>query len=123
MGAWGYEPLDSDAALDWLDEYVSEPVGENVAQLIISAKGRERQYAEELRAAAQVVLQINFFRHQVDLHGELAEMLTVLRDDSDYLDEWNEPGELKASLDKHIQALRDGPRSTTLLSNLLDKTS
>jgi hypothetical protein len=83
MGAWGEGPLDSDQALDWLGNEVTGPAGTKIRTLLrafqdrIDGEGGELEwavdeYAHQLRAAAHVVVALNFFseRRHGDLHAD-----------------------------------------------------
>lgn len=119
MGAWGFEPLDSDAALDWIGEACFE-LSEEIDKLLKRAGPADftSHYAEELRAAAFVVEEINFFPFELDLHARLAEALRLILADTDYIGAWSEPEKVKAAIQAQIDALSGGPKSTTLLENL-----
>lgn len=127
MGAWGYKPLDSDQALDWLGNEVTDPVGLTVkallddfdAALARNDKWACEDHAYQLRAAALVVISLNFFSDRLhgDLFGRLADALTKIRE-SEWMDNWDNPDAVRDEIDKQIEALTSGPNSTTLLDNL-----
>lgn len=129
MGAWGPNALDSDQALDWLAD-ICDAAGEETRALInrfnkrIEREGGETEwatseYAHELRAAGYVVVSLNFFNSRYgDLHGDLALALRQVLGCSDWIDSWTNPEEVKAALTKEIEALKEGPKSTTLFENL-----
>lgn len=122
MGAWGYQPMDSDAALDWLGNQVTDHVGLQIRNLIELTEKYEdgvEHYAEELRAAADVVIKLNFFNnepHYGDLWNDLAQCLLKLRRSS-YAQGWSEPDKLLESLDEQITILHRGYATTTLYEN------
>jgi hypothetical protein len=131
MGAWGPHALDSDQALDWLGNEVTDPAGEKIRDLIdrfnkrVESEGGEAEYAVselgmQLRAAAYVVIALNFFNERLhgDLHGDLAAALQQIHDCDDWIDEWSGEDEVRASLTEQIEKLRAGPESTTLFANL-----
>ena len=123
MGAWGFGPMDSDQALDWLANNVTDPVGDSIHKLIVDAltdpNGIE-SYGDELRVAADVVIKLNFFNATYrygDVWRELCELLKRLHD-TDWPDQWNEPETIRASLTDQIETLERGFAPTTLMDNL-----
>lgn len=131
MGAWGYEAMDSDQALDWLANNVTDHAGAAIRNLLdafsekIERNGGETESAVidhgyALRAAADVVLKLNFFNERLfgDLHAALAEALGKIIDTKDWIESWTEPDKVVASINDQIRQLKEGPASTTLFENL-----
>jgi len=130
MGAWGFEALDSDQALDWLSNEITGPAGEKIRALIdafnksVEDEGGETdiaidRYGYELRAAAYVVVALNFFNTRSgDLHRELADVLGKIIDNSEWVEDWSHPDKLMASMQDQIRALKAGQNPTTLMENL-----
>lgn len=128
MGAWGYDALDSDQALDWLGD-ITHPIAEEIRAMLdkffrtVDEEGGEVEMAadnaHELRAAAHVVLALNFFNERIfgDLHGDLAKALTLIRD-SDWPEGWRDPNAVRESLSTQIVTLEAGRQPTTLFERL-----
>jgi hypothetical protein len=123
--------MDSDQALDWLADNVTDTAGANIRQLIdafnkkVENEGDETDvavdlYGYALRAAADVVVKLNFFSERLygDLHADLAEALGKIIDTKDWIESWNNPDEVVASINDQIRQLKEGPDSTTLFANL-----
>ena len=140
MGAWGYDAMDSDQALDWLANNVTTHVGQKVIELLdefgknlaIDRIGAVEAFAYDLRAAGDVVLKLNFFTQFIErapdakdaddiastLHSRLASALTYVRDDVTWMSAWDNPDAVRASLDKQIADLSEDYKPTTLMENL-----
>lgn len=112
MGAWGTGPLDSDSALDWLANAITDHAEKEVLKALQMYEEQPEFYEEELRAAGEVVLALNFW--QENLHGRIALALRTLRANEDYVSRWNHEDEIRESLDRQIALLEMGPRSTSL---------
>lgn len=129
MGAWGYEALDSDAALDWLGD-ITYHAGTQIESLLTKFEQKQERngagyaaeyYANEIRAAAFVVEKLNFFTVFDDLHGRLAKALRAIVN-SPWPNEWDNPQAVKDSILVQIEAMEAGMHPTTLMDNLdLDK--
>lgn len=128
MGAWGYEPLDSDQALDWLGneitDHIESRIGLAVDRFLETANNygvnyASDAYAHSVRAAAYVVEALNFFHPRADLHARLEKALVAIRD-SAWPSEWDDPEAIREKLNEQIEAMAKGPRSTTLMENLDD---
>lgn len=135
MGAWGHDALDSDQALDWLGNNVTDHVGQKVAELLnifeknlaLNRIETVGSYAYDLRAAGDVVVKLNFFTQfikrdpngvETTLHSRLASALTYVRDDVGWLNGWGDPDAVRASIDKQIADLSEDYKPTTLMENL-----
>jgi hypothetical protein len=130
MGAWGFGPLDSDQALDWLGDVVTDHAGTFIAALLRDFH-RDRQihglddavhaHALHLRAAAHVVTSLNFFsneRRYGDLFQQLYDALTLVLDCKEWLESWTEPDKVASSIQDQLVQLRGGMRSTGLFDQL-----
>ena len=136
MGSWGYQALDSDQALDWLGNHVTDHVGREIEDLLdqfnrscdINVNGAVESLAHDLRAAAFVVKALNYFTQfetqqpdgsYVGLHERLADALAIVRQNDAWLKMWDDNGAgVRSSLDQQIAGLREGPHGTTLFENL-----
>ena len=125
MGSWGYEALDSDQALDWLGNEITDHAEQKIVDLLdefgknlhIDRESAVEAFAFELRAAGYVVVTLNFW--QRDLHARTAAALQYVRDEQSWLSQWGDGGEgVRKSLDEQIAKLGEGPQSTTLMENL-----
>jgi hypothetical protein len=128
MGAWGYEPLDSDQALDWLAESVTDVAGQKIKRVldqfnaVLENWGADRAcetYAYELRAAAFVLEKLNFFSNERlygDLFGRMHKALAEVWH-SNWIDNWDDPEAVRESVKKQAEVMKAGWHSTTLLDN------
>lgn len=128
MGAWGYEPLDSDQALDWLGNHVTDHVGVKIDELLTKfegtrvARGADHAveiYAYELRAAAFVLEKLNFFSNE-RLYGDLFERMHKALAEvwhSSWIDGWTDPEAVRESVKKQAEVMKAGWHSTTLLDH------
>jgi hypothetical protein len=129
MGAWGYEALDSDQALDWLGNEIIDHAGVKIDKLLDKfegtkvAKGADYavdSYAYELRAAAFVMEKLNFFSNEHlygDLFGRMHKALAEVWHSS-WIDGWNDPETVRESVKAQAEAMKAGMEPTTLLDNL-----
>jgi hypothetical protein len=128
VGAWGFGPLDSDQALDWMAEVI-DPAGQKVEELLAffdrayDKDGEESavyEFALQLRAAAYVVETLNFFNERIhpNLHERVAEALVKIMDCRAWMESWTELSTVSEEITRQITALREGPKPTTLSDNL-----
>ena len=107
MGAWGYGPRDNDTADDWLKD-----IGDYCSAQVTEVLDRDREEGEweEVRAACWLMERLG----TIDIWPPDAlavqlqqgvDRLTWLRDESGWHEDWNEPGDLRASLDAQILTL------------------
>ena len=112
MGAWGNGPLASDQALDWLGPVADEVAGkiENLLDQFDASEHVDR-YATEVRGAAWLCLnaRIDFSpRAEDEIHQQLVDALQRILD-SDWINEWSEPEEVRESIRGQIALLtREG---------------
>lgn len=127
MGAWGEGPLDSDQALDWLANEITDHAGRKIDDLIDSFNNVGKnwgwdsaadRYGHELRAAAYVLETLNYFSDRLfgDMHARMADALNELRG-SEWMLGWSDPDAIRAMVDEQIEAMRRGQQPTTLLDN------
>lgn len=118
MGAWGFDELDSDQALDWLANEVTSRVEPNLRHLLSEywirkdLSGQHEavlEFALELRAAAYVILALNYWEEEI--HDQYLQVLRELRDDQEWINDWSEPEALLKSLDAQISELEKGSES------------
>lgn len=108
MGAWGMGPLENDAALDWLSVTQSDIL--NKIKKTIAKKGR-RFDEDECRAAAELFIKsfdANIIRN-IDaeiLASDLIATLHKIKNDDQWVDTWDSPSEIRASVNKQIRKLR-----------------
>ncbi len=107
MGAWGYGPLQNDSAADWLGE-----IGEFCSTQVATVLDRDRMDAEweEVRAACWLLERpgVTYVWPPDVLTAQLRQgidWLTWLRDESEWHEDWDEPDDLRVSLDAQISAL------------------
>jgi hypothetical protein len=122
MGAWGYDALDSDAALDWLGNCVTDHVGMKIRALLNSIdKHGLDGHEEELRAAAHVLVQLNFFTCEHlygDLWADVTAQMEKLRNDITWIEVWDDEESVRESLNAQLIKLWAGWKPTTLLDSL-----
>ena len=129
MGAWGYEALDSDSALDWLGNNVTDHAGVAIDKLLTKFEHKVASadaddacelYAEELRAAAFVLEKLNFFSNEL-LYGNLFERMHKALAEvwhSSWIDNWNEPEAVRALVQQQAERMKEGMEPTTLMDHL-----
>jgi hypothetical protein len=110
MGAWGEGPLDSDGALDWIGNNVVDPLNKRIERLFedYDIHGSE-VYAEDIRAAAAVVVRLNQL-HPPHIYGGLIGRLYKIQDDERWLSTWtsDEAREgVRTSIDAQMRALKN----------------
>ena len=118
MGAWGEGPLESDGALDWVGNNVTDPLTLRIKALCDAFDSEYRRtghielYAEDIRAAAECVTRLNQLHPVIDgfnVYVELISRLGVVQEDEAWLSTWtsNEFREnVRTSIDHQIRALR-----------------
>jgi hypothetical protein len=118
MGAWGHGPFDSDQALDWTADAYS-PLVEQIWKLVHRAESKGISwYSHEIRAAAEIFIknELDYHAHRacededgrgdgVNLADKLANLLGKMLDDKEWLESWNEPNLVAASINDQIRAL------------------
>jgi hypothetical protein len=126
MGAWGYEPTDSDSALDWLANAVEGPI----AQAIKTALDRFQEDPTdddkmcEAEAAVAVLLEftsespnskyirlhLGYIARREGLWSKAIAALKTLQANKMWLSEWNEPDKKWEALSRllvDLEASRD----------------
>jgi len=107
MGSWGYGPRDNDSADDWLND-IGDYCSAQVAKAL-DVDHREGEW-EEVRAACWLLERLGAtdIWPPDALTAQLKQgvgWLTWLRNESEWHEGWNEPGDLRASLDVQILTL------------------
>jgi len=105
MGAWGYGPFDNDSASDfWYDLRDAKDPAKFLKKMLDNAK---QGYEDERRAAAAFVHFLSRFDRRVlntlkkDAHKAIKDLL-----DSDYVENWKDPTNVKRSLKKELNNLK-----------------
>ena len=105
MGSWGYEPLDSDTSLDWVDN-----TAKILADRIETTLKKSGAYPEEVRAAAHYIVSAseNDFLSDYDVLGLIPlaiEKLNKILENKKWIDEWNSTKDIKSSIKNQIKIL------------------
>ena len=103
MGAWGYEPFDNDAALDWLG-----PIEKRIAEHIRHALRSKVPDTFEQIAAAQLLLDltargkthvsISYEASRLGLYDLALKAVDIARADNEAIAQWRKPQEYAAQL-------------------------
>jgi hypothetical protein len=118
MGAWGEEPMDSDQALDWLGNVVTDTLQPKLEKVLEAAEnGDVADVGYELRAAADVALTLNFWQDGEVLFQRFAAALRALAK-SEFAESYNRPDLFRESVAHQVALLDLGPRGTGLLEAL-----
>ena len=126
MGAWFYGPIDNDAAADWMGDTMHKS---KLPKLI--EKGLKSKSQDVVRAAAFLLEQVGYtYMYDIevlDKHLALAvEKLDALRNDEDWLSSWSQPGAVRRSIGKQLDALQtrlggEGAPGSTHLQEAIEK--
>lgn len=106
MGAWGYEPLESDTALDWIgDMRASKALQKDLE------KGLHSKEYEHIRAASHMLVLVHKCHLLSDrVVGELIQVaipsLKKILDDSKWSLDWDNPAAIQESIRSQIRELR-----------------
>lgn len=133
MGAWGYEALDSDQALDWLGNNITDYVAGKIVKILDQKENGKYYEPMELRAAAETAIALAENRiflstpqEYEDIYEKLRDALSEMRDDKGWIESWTGPDEVRDSIDKQIERLSKiitDEKSTTLMDNLFPEPS
>ncbi len=117
MGAWGYEPWDNDIAADWFGSFMEKVDTNFLLAEIKSLDLTDIDYdGDRARALAHVMGALGrTYIWPIDKADELDEAVAylisylekMLETGSEYMDAWDGNEEIKLSLTKQIEALKN----------------
>lgn len=118
MGAWGATALQSDAALDWIGNFVTDPLVEQIERAITEYDKDGPDVRDgELRAAGFTLAAISrwgaYNEKFAALMPAVIDRLTALRDNEDWLNNWADPIEVRDAMQTEIDQLREQLASWT----------
>lgn len=119
MGAWGYEPEDNDTAADWIGVVMSKSKLPSLIQ-----KGLKSKREEEVRAAAYLLEQVgHVWIYDIDVLEEHLALgvrsLDRVLQSEDWIQSWNDPGQVKRSIRRQIRKLKNRLKSMHETENTL----
>lgn len=114
MGAWGFDPWDSDEAADWFGEFMKHVDIDFIIQTVEEVENNEYDY-ERIRAVSYIVEMLGkSYIWPVDYYEDLDKMVEklinlltlMIEPDSDFLDMWGNDPEIIIAVQKQIDVLK-----------------
>ncbi|MBC1544133.1 DUF4259 domain-containing protein [Listeria sp. FSL L7-0233] len=114
MGAWGFDPWDSDEAADWFGEFMKHVDIDFIIQTVEEVENNEYDY-DRIRAVSYIVEMlgksyiwpVDYYENLDKMVEKLINLLTLMIEpDSDFLDMWGNNPEIKIAVQKQIDALK-----------------
>ncbi|HAA2288004.1 TPA_asm: hypothetical protein GEG06_00255 [Listeria monocytogenes] len=114
MGAWGFDPWDSDEAADWFGEFMKHVDIDFITQTVEEVENNEYDY-ERIRAVSYIVEMLGkSYIWPVDYYEDLDKMVEklinlltlMIEPDSDFLDMWGNNPEIIIAVQKQIDVLK-----------------
>lgn len=116
MGAWGYKPFDNDEAGEWAASVASVLAKKIEAALSRNPRRwglRTRGNYDEIRAAADMFVSLASDKVAIHIaHADVERIkpkavraLSLILEDDEYLDEWQDPKKIRKSISAQIKQL------------------
>lgn len=112
MGAWGYGAFDNDSAWDWMDSITTPMIGTISGALSGVNHKNHSGYWEAVAAAALLVeysgtrpLDLAYDAQRHGLYEDAVIIISMIRDNADYIATWDDPKKAKNALAYLVIAL------------------
>ena len=117
MGAWGHKAFDNDHALDWTSTVITDDFWSKIKTAL------EGNNYDEIRAAAGITIALmsrcrGVAPYQYDIRKIAYDALKRIMWDGKWLDSWDNPAAVIASITEQLRDLEDIDPSTSLLETV-----